>query len=298
MACTAGGKTGSRRNRCGPLFYSAFTVLTMQKSLFIALIVVFILLCGCTGSRVAPGGEGTGGPAIPPAAAVSAGATTAGPVISLPDPRFESTTPVETAIKNRRSVRSFTADAVTLSDISQLLWAAQGISSDSGQRTAPSAMRLYPLRVYVIAGNVTGLGPGVYRYVPEGHRLETVREGDTRTDLRITTPAAFVIAIDLDKKPGARPAAAGAPPAGSAPAGSTAAPKAPAGGSAGPSPETIRSWYYAETGHAAQNMYLQCVSLDLGMVTQAGFDAENLGTILGLEGNVTPYYLIPAGHPA
>jgi len=273
--------------------------------------VIFILLCGCTGSQQAAGT--TPGPATTtlagtasaatPAPGSSAGTVTNSSVIALPDPRYDGDTSVEEALKNRRSVRSFTGEALDISDVSQLLWAAQGITSESGQRTAPSAQRLYPLEVYVISLNVTGLADGTYRYVPQGHLLEIIHPGDVSPQVTTTAPAAFVIAIDLDKKPGARPAMNSTLPAGSAPSGTMSAPSiAPApggtGGSQEPAAETIHSWYYAETGHAAQNMYLQAESLDLGMVTQAGFDADNLKSLLKLQGNMTPYYFIPVGHTA
>ncbi|MCD4810892.1 MAG: nitroreductase family protein [Methanosarcinales archaeon] len=60
---------------------------------------------------------------------------------------------------------------LTLAEISQLLWAAQGITHPGGYRTAPSAGALYPLEVYVVAGNVEGLQAGIYKYRPQGHEM-------------------------------------------------------------------------------------------------------------------------------
>ena len=199
---------------------------------------------------------------------------------------------------------------MSVADVSPIVWAAQGITSDAGQRTAPSAQQIYPLTVYVFSQNVSGLAPGAYRYVPQGHPLEVIGLGDMSQQFRTPAPVGFVIVIDLDKKPGTRPAANGTGPGSTAPVATpgvlpavspgvsvSAAAPAPAG-SSGMTEETIHSWYYAEAGHAAQNMYLQAERLDLGMVTPARFDAAKLQSLLHLEGNMTPFYYIPAGHPA
>jgi len=89
--------------------------------------------------------------------------------IKLPDPTYDSDTSIEETLRRRRSVRSFKDSPLTLAEISQLLWAAQGITSPRGLRAAPSAGALYPLEVYVIAGNVDGLPDGVYNYRPYRH---------------------------------------------------------------------------------------------------------------------------------
>ena len=72
-------------------------------------------------------------------------------VVKLPEPRRESETSAEAALRGRRSVREFNPDALTLSAVSQLLWAAQGITDSEGRRTAASAGALYPLEVYFVA---------------------------------------------------------------------------------------------------------------------------------------------------
>jgi len=84
--------------------------------------------------------------------------------IKLPEPRTNSNTSIEQALKQRRSVRKYKDDSLTLSELSQLLWAAQGQTSSKGYRTAPSAGALYPLEMYVVAGNVADLPVGVYHY--------------------------------------------------------------------------------------------------------------------------------------
>jgi hypothetical protein len=81
-------------------------------------------------------------------------------VIKLPESRTDGGIAVEKALKERRSIRNFGKEGLTLDEISQLLWAAQGVTDDKGHRTAPSAMARYPLQVYLLAGNVTGLPSG------------------------------------------------------------------------------------------------------------------------------------------
>ncbi|MDY7040425.1 MAG: nitroreductase family protein, partial [Chloroflexota bacterium] len=85
--------------------------------------------------------------------------------IALPTPALRGEMSLEETLTSRHSVRSFTADPLTLAEIGQLLWAAQGITRDWGARTAPSAGALYPLEVYVATAE------GLYHYVPQGHKV-------------------------------------------------------------------------------------------------------------------------------
>src|SRR5512136_2339018 len=98
--------------------------------------------------------------------------------IKLPEPRIDGGIAVERALNERRSIRSFGKAGLTLEEVSQLLWAAQGVTDDQGHRTAPSAMARYPLQVYLLAGNVTGLPSGVYHYSPQGHSLNVIHQGN------------------------------------------------------------------------------------------------------------------------
>ena len=91
--------------------------------------------------------------------------------IKLPVPRLDSHTSIESALRRRRSVREFWQEALTLAEVSQLLWSAQGITDPEGRRTAPSAGALYPLEVLLVAGGQDELPAGVYRYKPQGHGL-------------------------------------------------------------------------------------------------------------------------------
>lgn len=100
--------------------------------------------------------------------------------IKLPSPFFSSRTSIEEALKKRRSIRSYKNLSLTLQEVAQLLWAVQGITDNNGFRTAPSAGALYPLEIYLVAGNIEKLSPGVYHYVAVSHSLEKIKDGDLR----------------------------------------------------------------------------------------------------------------------
>ena len=113
--------------------------------------------------------------------------------IELPKPALDSEFSIEKVLHARRSVRSYTKDPVTIEEVSQLLWAAYGITYTreglpefirGGFKTAPSAGARYPLELYIVAGDVKGLLPGIYWYVPQGHVIHRLSDGDVRDDLR------------------------------------------------------------------------------------------------------------------
>jgi hypothetical protein len=127
-------------------------------------------------------------------------------IIKLPKPSTDGGISVEKALKERRSIRSFGKDGLTLDEVSQLLWAAQGVMDDKGHRTAPSAMARYPLQVYLLASNVTGLPSGVYHFSPQGRNLTVIMQGKIDEYYNATAgfeawtktaPAIFVITGDL-----------------------------------------------------------------------------------------------------
>jgi SagB-type dehydrogenase family enzyme len=190
-------------------------------------------------------------------------------VVSLPAPRLTGETALEEAIASRRSVREFTNDVLSWQDLSQLLWAAQGITDARGLRAAPSAGALYPLEVYVV------LPSGAYRYVPASHAVELLSEGDLREDLWQAglrqdalhdAPAIFVIAAVHERT------------------------EAKYG-------ERAERYVKLEAGHAAQNLLLQAVVLKLGAVPIGAFYDDRVQAALSLPTDHQPLYLIPVGHP-
>lgn len=193
--------------------------------------------------------------------------------IPLPPPLFDSKISVEKAMRERRSIRKYKNLPITLADLSQLLWAAQGTSGIGGRRTAPSAGALYPLEVYVVVGNVTGLSVGIFSYDPQKHQLVWIAEGDAREKLSsaalrqpsIGNAAAVLIISGVYERTTSKYGERG-----------------------------VR-YVHMEAGHAAQNVYLQAVSLSLGTVVIGAFNDEQVRTVLHLSGQVQPLYLMPVG---
>jgi len=194
--------------------------------------------------------------------------------VKLPAPRLTGDTSIEETLAKRRSIRSYSDKNLSLTDVSQLLWAAQGVTSDMGFRTAPSAGALYPLEVYLVAGRVNGLESGVYRYRPATHSLVHVSGADRRDEL---SKAAL-------SQPQVRDAAADIV---------IAAVYSRTTGKYGN--RGIR-YVHIEVGHAAQNVYLQGVSLGIGTCAVGAFDDEEVGNILGLPANHEALYILSVGY--
>ncbi len=213
--------------------------------------------------------------------------------IKLPQPSLKSDVSIEQALASRRSLRTYSDKPVTLKDLSQLLWAAQGITEpEKGFRTAPSGLARYPLTVYAAVFNITGVPQGVYRYEPAGHVLVLVTGGDTRSSFerkaRPASPEGRDASASTSTASASRPTVAGhADPIPTAPAVLVI--------TADTKKTYAASGYYLEAGHVAQNIVLQCVSLDMGGVTMAGFSADTLKKVLKLSENEVPVYEIPVG---
>lgn len=195
--------------------------------------------------------------------------------IALPAPRSSGAMPLEQALAGRRSVRDFAPTPVTLEEVAQLLWAAQGANRPDGRRTAPSAGATYPLELRLVAGEVTGLPAGVYRYVSAGHRLERIAGGDPRgalaaaargQDWVAAAPAAVVVSAVV-----ARTAARYG--------------------------ERAERYVAIEVGHAAQNLFLQAVALGLGSTPVGAFSDRELARLAALPDGERPYLLLPVGRP-
>jgi SagB-type dehydrogenase family enzyme len=188
--------------------------------------------------------------------------------IDLPEVDAEGSLTLEQVLASRRSVRGFSDEELTVAEIGQLFWAAQG-ENRPGRRTSPSAGALYPLEVFAVTAG------GVHHYLPDGHRAELVSEEDHRNQLFWAAyrqeavrdaPVVFVICgvyARTEGKYGSR----------------------------------AERYVRLEAGHAAQNLLLQAVALDLGAVPVGAFLDGQVQHVLGLADDHEPLYLIPVGHP-
>jgi SagB-type dehydrogenase family enzyme len=190
-----------------------------------------------------------------------------GETVKLPSPTYESAVSIEKALSERRSIRSYKEEPLTLNELSQILWAAQGITEPKkGLRTAPSPRALYLLELYVFPGNVTNLPMGIYKYQPQGHELVKIADGDKKAELFKAAgqapiknaPVALVISGLSEKAQNP-------------------------------------TWMYLEAGHVAQNVYLQAVSLKLGTVAMAGFKEDEVRKVLNLPEKERVIYIMPVG---
>jgi SagB-type dehydrogenase family enzyme len=193
--------------------------------------------------------------------------------VALPAPRLDGGVSIERALAERRSVREFARGALTLPQVAQLLWAAQGVTHGNGARTAPSAGALYPLELYLVAGEVHDLAPGLYRYVPGRHQLEPVAAGDMRRELCdaaleqecVAEGAAVFVFTAVERRTTRKYGQRG-----------------------------VR-FVHIEAGHAAQNLALEATALGLGSVTVGAFDDDAVARLLNLPKDETPLYLMPVG---
>jgi len=188
----------------------------------------------------------------------------------LPAPRIESSRSLEAALQARRSVREFTEEPLTAAEIGQLLWAAQGTTDRNGGRTAPSAGALYPLEIYAVTA------AGVERYMSGEHALVRVHLTDRRDALRAA-------ALDQD--------CVRAAPLTLVVTGVVARTAVKYGQA-----RALR-YVHLEAGHAAQNVLLQAVALDLGGVAVGAFDDHRVQQALDLPADHEPVYLLCIGHP-
>jgi len=190
--------------------------------------------------------------------------------VSLPRPARAGGMSLAETLARRRSVRDFSKRSLTSEQLGQLLWAAQGISSADGRRTAPSAGALYPLEIYV--ATVAGL----HHYQPRGHKLQRRSRADLRPALSRAAlgqsavseaAAVFVIAAEVQRTAQKYGAA--------------------------------RSSRYVqlEAGHAAQNLLLQAVALGLGGVPIGAFQDGEVRRVLQLPESEDPVYVLAIGYP-
>ncbi len=227
-------------------------------------IVITTSFLACQSSAPAQAGDAAAEEAVP--ATVSATPAADG-TIALPQPILKGTISLEEAIAQRRSIRGFSEEPITLEEVSQLLWAAQGITEPSkGLRAAPSAGATYPLEVYLIVNQSSNIEPGAYHYIPQGHKLERIPPppGVEQHPLPAAATLVFTAVYErTSQKYG----------------------------------EQAPLFVHMEMGHAAENVLLQAVALGLAAVVNGIFNQKELAAVLNLPADQKLLYIVRIGHP-
>ena len=191
----------------------------------------------------------------------------------LPPASLDGSHSLESCIYARRSVRSYSGAPLSLRAVSQLLWAAQGITAKTGERAAPSAGATYPLETYLVVERVKGLEKGIYWYQVEEHSLSCIDVTRGVKDLALTTfgqdcvresaaTVVFTAVYERTRK------------------------------EYGPVSDMF---VHMEAGHAAQNLCLQAVALGLGTVCVGAFKEPESRKLLQLPQDEVVVYMVAAG---
>ncbi len=198
--------------------------------------------------------------------------------IALPKPDLKGEISVEKAINERKSVRNFARGPISLEELSQILWAAGGKTVDgiSGPtRAYPSAGAIYPLEIYVLVRDVTGLEPGIYYYNWMKGSIKLIRKGNYASaiskaalDQKMIRDASItLIVMALYQKESRMYGQRG-----------------------------IMRYISMDAGHMGQNVHLQAQSLGLGTVMVGAFLDAEVKKIIGSR-DETPIYIMPVGRP-
>ncbi|MFC2016302.1 SagB/ThcOx family dehydrogenase [Chloroflexota bacterium] len=198
--------------------------------------------------------------------------------IYLPSPGEKGSMSLEEAIAQRRSIRNFTPDPISRSQLSQILQATGGISAtSSGYRTVPSAGATYPLAIFVVCGqnSIEEMDAGIYHYNIDSQSLTLHHKGDIRLEIAraalsqmfiCRAPLNIVICAEYER--------------------------------------TLKGYgrrgeryVHMEVGHAGQNIYLQATALGLATVAVGAFDDEQVRNVLRLDKQYKPLYIMPVGRP-
>ena len=196
-----------------------------------------------------------------------------GEMIKLPVVEKDGEMSLEKALTLRRSIRSYSSDALSLSELSQLLWSAQGITNERGFRTAPSAGATFPLEMFVVVNNVNQLNRGIYQYNPRDNTLQLIHLKDISSELMraslsqsmIAEASAVLVFGAIFDRTTERYGERG-----------------------------IR-YVHNEIGHASQNVHLQAAALDLGTVVIGAYRDDEVEEILDLDPDIRVLYMMPVG---
>lgn len=185
--------------------------------------------------------------------------------IPLQPPEQRDGKPMWEMIAQRRSHREFSQQPITLPELSQLIWATQGITERAwgyDLRAAPSAGALYPIETYVVVNRVNGLNPGIYHFNVKEYQLILLREGNFGEDLsnaglgqEMLEEASCVFvwtAMVARSKWKYR--------------------------------ERAYRYIYIDAGHIGQNLYLAATAMNLGCCTIGAFFDEEIDRLIGVDG--------------
>ncbi len=202
-----------------------------------------------------------------------------GKAVSLPAAMEEGGEGLWRVIKQRRSIRSFNRSRpLTLAELSQLLWATQGLTADPRDdrlRASPSAGALHPLDTYLVINRVESLSPGVAFYDVAAREIRILAEGDFADDIamaalgqQMAADAAVVfvwVAVPGRSKPKYR--------------------------------DRAHRYVYMDAGHIGAQLHLAAVALGLGCCAIGAFLDDEVNAIVGVDGErESAVYLSVVGH--
>ncbi len=202
------------------------------------------------------------------------------PQIQLPTPDEGLKATLGEALVQRRSVRRFSDEALTRRELSNLLWAAQGVTGRSRDvmfRTAPSAGALYPIETYVSVQRLAQISNGLYHYVVGDHALERLTDkglgaqlAAAALDQQMVERAALVFIWSAVFSRGKWKYA-----------------------------QRAYRYLYLDAGHIAQNVALAAVALGLGSCQIAALYDDEVNALLGIDGEEeSVVYMTAIGRPA
>ena len=195
-------------------------------------------------------------------------------VTNLPEPNLQSNFSLEQALKQRRSRRDFSDNPISLNQLSQVLWAAYGITKEPIYKTAPSAGAIYPMTIYVSTCKVKNMENGFYRYIPETHSLKLIDDNNYKKIIYklgyrqncLKNPAFTILMAanfnKIENRYGNK----------------------------------AKRYTFMEAGHISQNIYLQVESLGLGTVAVGAFNEASMNKNLPVKAEENIIYIMPIGN--
>lgn len=187
------------------------------------------------------------------------------PYIELPAPQQKGGMPLYEALLKRQTNRTFADKPLSLQQISDLLWCANGVNRGDGKRTAPSARNAREIEILLFCDR------GVYLYIPEKHGLRMLFEEDmrnrvsARSEMPEKAPVCLLFAANHEKMEGF-------------------------------DEEGIRFYGCTDAGYVSQNVYLYCAANKLNTVVMGAIDRDALREVLPFPGD--PVLAQPIGYPA